>query len=79
MGFLFNIFYFFSTISSTMKKKQAVKIYGQDIVDRAKQMYETNSGKVLFVEDCDYDDDIPCDNTTQLEYLNRARALKMSA
>lgn len=59
-----------------MTKQEAIKQFGQAVVDHARHMYETNYGKILFSEDVQYEDDIPLmqvDEQEAVAYLFRAK------
>lgn len=61
-----------------MTKEQAIKQFGQTVVDKALMMYETDFGKILFSEDVEYEDDIPLmevDEEKAVSYLYRAKSL----
>lgn len=59
-----------------MKKEYAIKKYGAVVVEKARDMHETDVGKVVFEEDItDYDWDVPLEHEEQINYLERAKAL----
>ena len=56
-----------------MTKEDAIAKFGVEAVEFARQMYETDFGKVLFVEDCEYEEDSPLNDQDELlGYLIRA-------
>ena len=58
-----------------MNKADAVRKFGQEVVDVARNMYETCDGKILFEEDCHSGYDISLESGTPnlvLDYLHRA-------
>lgn len=60
-----------------MKKQTAIDVYGIDVVERARNMHETDFGKVLFEEDItDPENEIPQPHEEQIQYLERAKALQ---
>lgn len=58
-----------------MTKDEAIRRFGEQCVAKARSMYETNHGKIFFIEDRCYDDEIPLDDEDQWAYLHRAKAL----
>jgi hypothetical protein len=54
-----------------MTKTEAIKRYGLAVVEKAREIYETDFGKVLFADDADYED-IPADEETQLDRIGMA-------
>jgi hypothetical protein len=55
-----------------LTKNKALNYYGSKVVEKARDLYETDSGKVLFTEDCKCEDDRPADPETIKEYLGKA-------
>lgn len=55
-----------------MTKSKAINLYGIKVIDKARDLYETDFGKVLFPEDCQYDEDISPDEEERLEYIGKA-------
>ena len=57
-----------------MKKEDAIKKYGEKVVELARDMHETDFGKVVFEEDVvDLEWDIPLCEEDQIEYLEKAK------
>lgn len=54
---------------------EAVTKYGAEVVEKATDMYETDFGKVFFIEDCKQDYDCPLAYLSQIEYLDRAKII----
>ena len=58
-----------------MNKADAVRKFGQEVVDVARNMYETCDGKILFEADCHSGYDVSLEGGTPnlvLDYLHRA-------
>ena len=58
-----------------MNKEDAVRKFGQEVVDVARNMYETCDGKILFEADCHSGYDVSLEGGTPnlvLDYLHRA-------
>ena len=57
-----------------ISKNEAIRIFGEDVVERARDFYETDFGKVLFQEDCVEEFDFPLNNNDAiLSYLFAAK------
>ncbi len=58
-----------------MSKKKTIEKWGKDVVEKARDMYETYYGKVFFPEDCVTDEDIPLNSDERNDYLLKATIL----
>ena len=63
-----------------MTKQQAVDKFGKNTVELARDLYETDFGKVLFEEDCEYPEDCALnDIVAVMGYLMRADKMNKDA
>lgn len=59
-------------------KQWALSVHGTEVVEKARELYETDFGKVLFEEDCKYDGDCSLSASDEDEvyrYLGKAKTL----
>lgn len=55
-----------------MTKERAIQLFGDKVIEKAQSLYQTQTGKVFWAEDCIYENDIPLDTKEQNEYIGRA-------
>lgn len=56
-----------------MKKTKAIEIFGEKVVNKAMEMYETDFGKILFEEDCRFENDCAASSEEVITRLYAAK------
>lgn len=63
------------TTQEYISKKEALSLFGADIVEKARDTYETDFGKTFFSEDADETTECVLSSQEQMDYLYKVRSL----